>query len=204
MLERARDQRGRVVAQKTDHPIHRAANLGDVDAVRACLDADASIIDRGHSRGLTPLQLAVVGGSREVVTLLLDRGANIHASGGGKDRQATDLASGEASNPERARLLISRGATYDVTVAAALGDLDDVKRMLDNAPSRIQEARPCGRRPLTAAVEFGTTTSSGCCSSGASTRAGRTRRATGTSLHGAAIRATSRSSSCCSITAPIK
>ena len=27
--------------------------------------------------------------------------------------------------------------------------------MLDNAPSRIQEARPCGRRPLAAAVEFG-------------------------------------------------
>jgi ankyrin repeat protein len=154
MLERARDQRGRVVAQKTDHPIHRAAALGDADAVRALLDADASIIDRGHTRGLTPLQLAVAGGSREVVTLLLDRGANIHAAGGGKDLQAIDLAIGESSNPELARLLISRGATYDVTVAAALGDLDGVKRMLDSAPSRIQEARPCGRRPLTAAVEF--------------------------------------------------
>jgi ankyrin repeat protein len=156
MLERARNQRGRVIAQKSDHPIHRAAALGDVDAVRAHLDADASIIDRGHRRGLTPLQLAVVGGSRQVVTLLLDRGANIHASGGGGDLQAIDLAIwGESSNPEMARLLISRGATYDVAIAAALGDLDAVKRMLDNAPSRIHETRPSGRRPLAAAVEFG-------------------------------------------------
>ena len=158
MLERARDQRGRVVAQKTDHPIHRAAAHGDTDAVGALLDADASIIDRGHSRGLTPLHLAVVGNSRPVVTLLLDRGANVHASGGGQDLQAIDLAvfggRGHSSNPDMARLLIARGATYDVTVAAALGDLDAVKRMLDNAPSRIHETRPSGRRPLAAAVEF--------------------------------------------------
>ena len=159
MLERARDQRGRVVAQKTDHPIHRAAALGDADAVRALLDADASIIDRGHTRGMTPLQLAVVGGSRHVVALLLDRGANIHAAGGGQDLQAIDLAvfggRAHSSNPEMARLLIARGATYYVTVAAALGDIDGVRHMLDNAPSRVYEARPNGRRPLAAAVEFG-------------------------------------------------
>jgi len=155
MLERARDQRGRVVAQKADHPIHRAAALGQVDDVRAMLDADPSIIDRGHTRGLTPLQLAVLGGSQQVVTLLLDRGANIHASGGGQDLQAIDLATGERSNPDMARLLLARGATYDLTVAAALGDIDGIRRMLDNAPSRISEARPSGRRPLTAAVEFG-------------------------------------------------
>jgi len=159
MLERARDQRGRVVAQKTDHPIHRAAALGDADTVRTLLDADASIIDRGHQRGLTPLHLAVLGGSRQLVTLLLDRGANIHASGGGQDLQAIDLAlwgeRGHSSHPDIARLLVSRGATYDVTVAAALGDLDSVRRMLDNAPSRIHEARPSGRRPLAAAVQFG-------------------------------------------------
>jgi ankyrin repeat protein len=156
MLERARDQRGRVVPQKTEHPIHRAAALGHVDAVRAMLDADPSIIERGHPRGITPLQAAVLGESQQVVTLLLDRGANIHASGG-QDLQAIDLAVwGEhSSNPEMARLLLSRGATYDVTIAAALGDIDVVRRMLDNAPSRISETRPNGRRPLSAAVQFG-------------------------------------------------
>jgi len=157
MLERARDQRGRVVAQKADHPIHRAAALGQVDAVRAMLDDDPSIIDRGNIRGLTPLQLSVVREHQQVVTLLLDRGANIHASGGGQDLQAIDLAVCERSTPDidMARLLLSRGATYDVTIAAALGDIDGVTRMLDNAPSRVSEARPNGRRPLSAAVEFG-------------------------------------------------
>ncbi|HET9833747.1 MAG TPA: ankyrin repeat domain-containing protein [Vicinamibacterales bacterium] len=158
MLERARDQRGRVVAQATDHPIHRAAAFGDAETVRSLLDADPSLINRGQRRGLTPLHCAVLGGSQHVVTMLLDRGANIHASGGGGDLQAIDFAvwgeHGHSCNHDMARLLVSRGATYDVAVAAALGDLDDVRRMLDNAPSRISETRPSGRRPLAAAIEF--------------------------------------------------
>jgi ankyrin repeat protein len=159
MLERARDRRGRVVAQKTDHPIHREAVRGDVKAVSSLLDADAAIIDRGQRLGLTPLQMAVLGGSSAVVTLLLDRGANLHACCGGRDLQAIDLAvwgwRGKPGHPDIARLLISRGATYDLPVAAALGDLDAVRQMLDESPSRIREARPGGRRPLSAAVEAG-------------------------------------------------
>lgn len=57
--------------------------------------------------------------------------------------------------PELARLLVARGATYDVTIAAALGNLDQVTAMLDADPSRISESRPDARRPLTAAAEFG-------------------------------------------------
>jgi ankyrin repeat protein len=54
-----------------------------------------------------------------------------------------------------ARLLLARGATYDLTIATALGDFDRVKAILREDPSRIREARPNGRRPLTTAVEFG-------------------------------------------------
>ena len=54
-----------------------------------------------------------------------------------------------------ARLLIGRGATYDLTVASALNDLAAVRSMLDAAPSRISEQRPDDRRPLPAAAEFG-------------------------------------------------
>jgi ankyrin repeat protein len=53
------------------------------------------------------------------------------------------------------RLLLDRGATYDLAIAAALGDLQGVTAMLDENPARIQESRPNRRRPLTAAVEFG-------------------------------------------------
>jgi ankyrin repeat protein len=52
-------------------------------------------------------------------------------------------------------LLIEHGATRDLTVAAALGDLDRVRQILDTEPSRIRETRPSGRRPLSAAVEAG-------------------------------------------------
>jgi ankyrin repeat protein len=166
MVERARDRRGRVAVEAVDHPIHRAAALGDIDTVRALLDADASIVDRGHPRGVTPLHLAVIGGSSQVVALLLDRGASLHACSTSHDLQAIDFAVwGEAAafnhtnGQPRAReavvqLLVSRGAVYDLTIASALGDLTFVREVLDANPSRISESRPSGRRPLPTAVEF--------------------------------------------------
>ncbi|HEX6463792.1 MAG TPA: ankyrin repeat domain-containing protein, partial [Vicinamibacterales bacterium] len=142
-----------------------------------------------------PLHRAVIGGSADVVTLLLDRGADIHAihgSGVGsyegyapEDKQPIDLAiwggprqapiskwrsgvrvlnwrgrkqwwpNGKPCNVPLARLLISRGAAYDLTVAAALNDLAAVRSMLDAGPARISEQRPDDRRPLHAAAEFG-------------------------------------------------
>ena len=157
-LERARDARGRVPAQPVDHPVHRAAALGDVDAVRAFLDGDAALVGLGCPRGCTPLHHAALGGSQPVVNLLLDRGANIHTRST-RDSQAIDVAiwgGGRSSiDAGLARLLVSRGATYDLTVASALGDLAGVRQMLDADPSRISETRPSGRRPLSAAVEFG-------------------------------------------------
>jgi hypothetical protein len=77
MLEQERERRGRVVAQPADHPIHRASALGQTDAVRTLLDADATLVSRGSRQGITPLHCAVLGGSRPMVDLLLDRGANI-------------------------------------------------------------------------------------------------------------------------------
>ena len=56
---------------------------------------------------------------------------------------------------ETARLLLSRGATYDLPTAAALGDVTRVIAILDADPARIREARPNGRLALSAAAEFG-------------------------------------------------
>ena len=49
----------------------------------------------------------------------------------------------------------THGATRDLTVAAALGDIEHVRQILDAAPARISETRPSGRRPLSAAIEAG-------------------------------------------------
>ena len=185
---------------KTDHPIHVAAESGDVATVRAFLDADPSLVGDINRAGGHPLHRAVIGRSRDVVALLLDRGADIHAIHGAgigsasgyapQDRQPIDLAiwGGPGQVPMSAaqkwrcfvsmitwrlwrkrrrtghavpyctpvaRLLIERGATHDLTIASALGDLDKVRAMLDADPPCIREQRPDDRRPLTAAAEFG-------------------------------------------------
>jgi ankyrin repeat protein len=54
-----------------------------------------------------------------------------------------------------ARLLLSRGATCDLTTAGALGDLDRVTTLLHQNPACLREVPPNGKRALSAAVEFG-------------------------------------------------
>ena len=199
VLEHNRDQRGRVAPAETpqDQEIHRVAEAGDVRRVRELLDQDPTLVNLGDHSGGTPLHRAVWARNHDVINLLLDRGADMHAihgmgrgSPGGfapYDVQAIDIALWgglgrrwrpskwrmlvacakyylwgrrqkrvlQPCDPETARLLIRRGATHDLTVASALGDIDRVKAILDADPGKIQQVRPNGRRPLTTAVEFG-------------------------------------------------
>jgi ankyrin repeat protein len=171
MLEESRERMGRV-APRDDHPIHRVAESDDVRLLAQLLDADPSLLERGDRSGGSPLHRAVMRSARKAVALLLDRGANIHAahstsSGGGggwwtNAVQAIDLAIWGHNNlaPHRgdlttAQLLLSRGAECDLTVASAVGDIDRVRAILDDDPAAIRRMRGSGRRPLTAAVEFG-------------------------------------------------
>jgi ankyrin repeat protein len=167
----AERRRSMPAAAVEDHPIHAAATAGDVERVRALLDAEPDLVYRRDRAGGMPLHRAVAAGAREVINLLLDRGADIHAlhgSGPGNERgyaavdfQPIDLALwtgpfwGVRRDIETARLLLSRGAVYDLTIAAALGDLENVQALLDANPERIAETRPCGKRALSSAVEFG-------------------------------------------------
>jgi ankyrin repeat protein len=170
LLEQARQRAGRV-APGEDLPIHQAAQSDDVKGVRRMLEDDPSLLERGDRIGASPLHRAVVGSARGVVGLLLDRGANIHAyhstskgGGGGwcaTGIQAIDLAiwgsnllAWARGDMKTARLLVARGAEHDLTVAAALGDLDRVKAILGENATAIRGLRANGRRPLSAAVEF--------------------------------------------------
>ncbi len=173
LLEKARLAGRRIVPDGTgaDPPIHAAAAAGDVERARALLDEDPDSLHRSDPAGGTPLHRAVQAAAHEVVSLLLDRGADIHALHGSGpasqrgypavDFQPIDLALwngpfwGIRGDVETARLLIRRGAAYDLVIASALGDREGVARLLDGDSSRIAEARPCGKRALSSAVEFG-------------------------------------------------
>jgi ankyrin repeat protein len=171
LLEASRAPRGRVRPADADHAIHVAAAAGDVAQVSALLDAEPPLVHLIDRSGSTPLHRAVAASEPEVVALLLDRGADIHALHGNGPRsdrgyapidfQAIDLALWTGpfwsvrGDVETARLLLSRGAAYDLVIAAALGDIENVRSILDTDPTRIAEARPCGKRALSSAVEFG-------------------------------------------------
>src|SRR5262249_5340122 len=75
----ARARRVVVSPTHTDHPIHFAAEAGDLYRVRELLDADPTLVRRSDRAGGTALHRAVIGRARDVVALLLDRGADIHA-----------------------------------------------------------------------------------------------------------------------------
>ena len=96
-----RDRRGRVLAGSDSHPIHAAITREDTKEVRRLLDANPGLVDVGNEVGASPLHRAVGRGVHKLATLLLDRGANVHAVlssarglGGGfwTDLQAIDLA----------------------------------------------------------------------------------------------------------------
>lgn len=167
LLEEERDRRGRVLAGSDNHPIHAAITREDAKDVGRLLDDDPGLVDLGNDLGASPLHRAVGRGVYELVALLLDRGANVHAVlssarglGGGfwTDLQAIDLAVWDGRRPgdrRIIRLLLEHGATRDLTVAAALGDIERVRQILDAEPPRIRNTRPSGRRPLSAAIEAG-------------------------------------------------
>jgi hypothetical protein len=150
-------------AGAAEHPVHAAAAADDVEAVARMVDAEPGLVHLGDGKGGTPLHRAVMTSARRVVALLLDRGADVHARHGAGmgddsgyapvDFEPIDMALfWRRADLETAHLLLGRGATRDLAVAAALGDVVGVRALLDAEPARIREARPGGTRPLAAAI----------------------------------------------------
>ena len=166
---------GRRPARRTrpdeDHPIHAAAAADDEAGVRALLDADPHLVHRGDRQGGTPLHRAVAASAREVVGLLLDRGADIHAlHGAGPARRAATPP--PASSPSTSRCgTAPSGASRGYRDGPALVSPRRRPRPGDRVPpwatssacapcstrteAGSREARPSGKRALSSAVEFG-------------------------------------------------
>jgi len=105
---------------------YAAAKHGMMDTLRELIDRSPELVHGRGGDGQTPLHVAF---SVEIAEFLLDRGADINARD--IDHESTAAQYLVRSNPEIVRFLIARGCATDILLAAAVGDLDLVRRHLD-------------------------------------------------------------------------
>jgi len=81
LLEEAQSHSPRVVPSNSaaDHPMHAAAESGDVATVRRLLDEDPALVGLADRAGGTLLHRAALARSLATIELLLDRGADVNA-----------------------------------------------------------------------------------------------------------------------------
>lgn len=113
LLEQARARRetAPVAESVTDHPIHLAAEAGDLARLCALLDAEPGLLEHRDREERTPLSRAVAASAREVVALLLGRGADPNAPEGAAAPRGTSLhRAARAGDRELVELLLAHGA----------------------------------------------------------------------------------------------
>ena len=120
-------QRGAVV------DIHAAARLGMLDRVRELLASDAGLVHARGGDGQTPLHFA---STVEIAGYLLDHGADIDARD--VDHESTPAQYMIDDRQEIVHYLIRRGCRTDILMASALGDIDLVRRHLDEEPASVR------------------------------------------------------------------
>jgi ankyrin repeat protein len=115
-----------------------AANLDRIDLLRRILDDDPARVHERGGDGQTPLHFAR---SHAVVDLLLERGADIDACD--VDHRSTPAQwmlerSRDAGRYAIALHLVSRGASADIFLAAALGLTDRLRTIVEADPAALE------------------------------------------------------------------
>jgi ankyrin repeat protein len=116
--------------------IHAAARLGMFDRLKELIAAEPALVHARGGDGQTALHFAA---NIEIAGYLLDHGAEIDALD--IDHESTPaqyMSSHCPRRPEVARYLISRGASTDILMAAAVGDLERVQWHLDEDPASVR------------------------------------------------------------------
>jgi ankyrin repeat protein len=116
--------------------IQAAARLGMFDRLKELIEADPALVHGRGGDGQTALHFAA---NIEIAEYLLDHGAEIDARD--IDHESTPaqyMASHWPRRPEVARYLISRGASTDILMAAAVGELERVRWHLDEDPASVR------------------------------------------------------------------
>jgi ankyrin repeat protein len=121
-----------LIARGARIDIFAAANLGMMAELVSLVASDRALVHAKGGDGKRPLHFAR---TVEIARFLLEHGAEIDALD--DDHSSTPAQHLIGDRPDVAGLLVSRGARSDLLLAAALGDVDLVRRHLDTDPSAI-------------------------------------------------------------------
>jgi ankyrin repeat protein len=121
----------------------KAIKLGDVEQVRKILDEHSELVHERDESGATALHYATFDGLREIVELLLDRGAEINS----RDGRFGATPAGWAIEYLRERGGLLGIELNDFAYAIELGDARWVARFLKRFPA-LREGRSTNGKPF--------------------------------------------------------
>ncbi|MCR8630221.1 ankyrin repeat domain-containing protein [Paenibacillus radicis (ex Xue et al. 2023)] len=140
--------------QKVIEQFKQAIMSHDTVATRRCLNEHpflAKQINEPWFAFDTPaIVAAAANGNREVVDILLEHGADLHAK---SSWWAGGFGVLHHDHHELSRYLIELGAPVDIHAASALGMLDTVKELVEMNPAAVNQRGPDGQVPLHFATE---------------------------------------------------
>ena len=112
---------------------HAAARLGMLDRLKALVSSNPDVVHARGGDGQTPLHFA---SSVEIAEYLLGHGAGIDARD--VDHESTPAQYMVRDRQAIARYLVGRGCQTDILMAAALGDVERVRKHLETDPACIR------------------------------------------------------------------
>src|SRR6185436_4366211 len=123
-------------------PLHAAAARGHLDVVRLLLQYRADPNARDAGDNALALHFAAGGGHIETVRALLDAGADVHGHGDVHEADVIGWASSMLTRPADLHadvlgLLLERGARHHLFSAMATGDLDLIRRVVEDNPDAL-------------------------------------------------------------------
>jgi len=113
--------------------VHSAARLGMLEKLRDLVEANPELVHERGGDGQTPLHFA---STIEIAEYLLDHRAEIDARD--VDHESSPAQYMVKSRPAVCRFLIQRGCHTEILMAAALGDLNLVRKHFDADPECIR------------------------------------------------------------------
>jgi len=166
-------------------PLMEAARTGSVGAVRALLDYEAKVNVKETDRQQTALMWAAGQKHPEVVKVLIERGADVHAKSGVRRLTVMDSGQRRTKAARDGASQIDVGGSSALLFAAQSGDAESIKLLL-NGGANVNDTAGDGKTALVlAAFSHNTAAAQALLEGGADPDAGG---AGYTALHAAALR----------------